>query len=135
MLLELTWASFATRAVLARRLLRVIRSRLFQGLPGAGGALLSVRNGRRRARGLNPLRARGYQLSGQSAVHLCALLSSLSAGPVLQFERYLFVSPEVAYQRLEHGTFVFAAGERLPAPEAMQIRYPDGRLAYSVITK
>jgi hypothetical protein len=57
------------------------------------------------------------------------------AGPVLQFERYLFVSPKVAYQRLEHGTFVFAAGERLPAPEAMEIRYPDGRLAYSVVTK
>jgi hypothetical protein len=41
----------------------------------------------------------------------------------------------VAYQRLEHGAFVFAAGEKLPAPETMQIRYPDGRPAYSVITK
>jgi hypothetical protein len=57
------------------------------------------------------------------------------AGPVLQFDRYLFVSAEVAYQRLEHGAFVFAAGEKLPVPETMQIRYPDGRPAYSVITK
>ena len=57
------------------------------------------------------------------------------AGPVLQFDRYLFVSPEAAYQRLEHGIFVFAAGEKVPAAASTQIRYPDGRLAYSVITK
>jgi 4-amino-4-deoxy-L-arabinose transferase-like glycosyltransferase len=57
------------------------------------------------------------------------------AGPVLRFDRYLFVPPGVAWQHLDHGVFVFAAGEELPAPAAMQIRYPDGRLAYSVVTK
>jgi 4-amino-4-deoxy-L-arabinose transferase-like glycosyltransferase len=57
------------------------------------------------------------------------------AGPVLRFDRYLFVPPGVAWQHLDHGTFVFASGEELPAPAAMQVRYPDGRLAYSIVTK
>jgi hypothetical protein len=70
MLLELTWASFATRAVVARLLLRVIRPRSFSTEWKTSCARP------------NPLRARGYQLSGQSAVHLCALPSSLSADPI-----------------------------------------------------
>jgi len=57
------------------------------------------------------------------------------AGPVLRFDRYLFVSPEFAYPRLAHGTFVYAAGEKLPVPGGLQILYPDGRLAYTVIRK
>lgn len=57
------------------------------------------------------------------------------SGPVVRFDRYLFVSPEFAYSRLDHGTFVFAAAEQLPVSGGFQIRYPDGRLAYTLIRK
>ncbi|HLI78371.1 MAG TPA: hypothetical protein VKV03_00235 [Candidatus Binataceae bacterium] len=60
--------------------------------------------------------------------------SGVSA-PVIRFDRYLFVSPEYAYSRLAHGTFVYSAGEQLPQNGGREIRYPDGGLAYTVIRK
>jgi hypothetical protein len=67
-------------------------------------------------------RLRLWQFSGVSA-------------PVIRFDRYLFVSPEFAYARVEHGTFVFSAGEKLPQTGDLEIHYPDGSLAYTVIRK
>ncbi len=67
-------------------------------------------------------RLRLWQFSGVSA-------------PLIRFDRYLFVSPEFAYARIERGTFVFSAGEKLPQPGDLEIRYPDGSLAYTVIRK
>jgi len=55
--------------------------------------------------------------------------------PVLQFDRYSFVPPNWAYQRLAHGIFVFRGGEETPKPWEVLIRYPDGRVAYQIVVK
>ncbi len=56
-------------------------------------------------------------------------------GDVLAFDRYLFVPPGYAYARMRHGTFVFAAIEPVAAAPAISIRYPDGTVAYNIVSK
>jgi hypothetical protein len=56
-------------------------------------------------------------------------------GPVLRFDRYLFGSPESGYEQLEHGIFIFADADSLPAGPALTVRYPDGKTAYNVVLK
>ena len=66
-------------------------------------------------------------------------------GPVIQsdglfaqvwhFDRYFFEDPELAYQRLAHGAFVFTAWEPPPAAPAFTIHAPSGQIAYRVVVK
>jgi len=56
-------------------------------------------------------------------------------GPVLQFDRYLFVSPQRAYPQLAKGIFVFAGDESTPVPPALSVHYPDGTIAYNIVVK
>jgi 4-amino-4-deoxy-L-arabinose transferase-like glycosyltransferase len=54
---------------------------------------------------------------------------------ILEFDRYLFVKPDWAYAKLDHGIFVFPGNAQTPAPPALAIRYPDGSIAYQVVVK
>ncbi len=60
--------------------------------------------------------------------------AGLSA-PVAAFDHYAFLDPQFAYGKLKHGIFVYPGIEVLPAPAAITVRYPDGRLAFSIIVK
>ncbi len=55
--------------------------------------------------------------------------------PVTGFDRYLLVDPTWAFSLFPHGIFVFAPNEILPMRPALSIRYPDGSVAYNVVTK
>ena len=57
------------------------------------------------------------------------------SAPLIRFDRYLFISPQYGYSRLAHGIFVFSAGEQIPQKGGLEIRYPDGSLAWTVIEK
>ncbi|HXW84834.1 MAG TPA: hypothetical protein VEJ86_10545 [Candidatus Binataceae bacterium] len=56
-------------------------------------------------------------------------------GPVLGFDRYIFVDPQLALSKLAHGLFVLAPNDKLPSAPAESIRYPDGSVAYNVVVK
>jgi len=51
------------------------------------------------------------------------------------FDRYRFQDPSRWFARLDQGIFVFSGDEQPPAPAAVTIRYPDGEIAYQVLTK
>jgi hypothetical protein len=53
---------------------------------------------------------------------------------VAGFDRYSFRDPMVAWNDIPHGIFVFR-GALAPAPPTATIFYPDGSVAYSVISK
>ena len=36
---------------------------------------------------------------------------------------------------MKHGTFVFAGADPIPAPPTFSIRYPDGTVAYNIVSK
>ena len=55
--------------------------------------------------------------------------------PVVAFDHYLFLDPQFAWGKLKHGIFVYPGIEALPAPATATVRYPDGRLAFSIIVK
>ena len=55
-------------------------------------------------------------------------------GRVFAFDRYVFASPASAYG-MEHGTFVFSGVEPVPARPTLSIRYPDGTVAFNIISK
>jgi len=55
--------------------------------------------------------------------------------PVTGFDRYLFFDPNWAFSLFPHGIFVFSTNEPPPAHPAIVIRYPDGSVAYNVVTK
>ncbi len=59
----------------------------------------------------------------------------VAAFNVIAFDRYLFTAPDSAYRAMKHGTFVFAAADPIPAPPTFSIRYPDGTVAYNIISK
>ncbi len=54
---------------------------------------------------------------------------------VIAFDRYIFRAPDLAYPAMKHGTFVFAGADPIPAPPTFSIRYPDGTVAYNIISK
>ncbi len=56
-------------------------------------------------------------------------------GPVLRFSNYIFVFPQQLYSAMARGTFVFSSMEDLPAPPRESIHYPDGRPAFSILSK
>ena len=55
--------------------------------------------------------------------------------PVRQFDRYFFEVPELAYQRLAHGVFVFSGWEFPPGDPVFTMRSPGGRVAYQIVVK
>ncbi len=55
--------------------------------------------------------------------------------PVLRFDRYFFASPELGYEQLDHGIFIFPGWDSPPAEPALTVRYPDGKTAYNVVLK
>ncbi len=55
--------------------------------------------------------------------------------PVLGFDRYLFLNPQYAFQKLAHGTFVFAGWEPTPRTPVWTVRSPNGRIAYQIVVK
>jgi len=55
--------------------------------------------------------------------------------PVTGFDRYMYVDPNWGFSLFEHGIFVFATKEPPPIPPALTIHYPDGSIAYNVVTK
>jgi 4-amino-4-deoxy-L-arabinose transferase-like glycosyltransferase len=55
--------------------------------------------------------------------------------PVLRFGRYVFASPDLAYERLERGIFVFPSSETPPQAPALTVLFPDGSPAYKVAVK
>lgn len=56
-------------------------------------------------------------------------------GPVISFDRYLFLAPQLVYPKLKHGVFVFAGGEIPPAAPVLSVRYPNGRIVYNLVVK
>jgi hypothetical protein len=58
-------------------------------------------------------------------------------GPVVRFSHYYFYPPQIAYQQLSHGIFVFTSRDAVPSvsPAAAVIRYPDGNIAYRIVVK
>jgi len=54
---------------------------------------------------------------------------------VSAFDRYVFASPASAYRKMKHGTFVFSGSEPTPVPPTISIRYPDGTVAYNILSK
>jgi len=54
---------------------------------------------------------------------------------VIAFDRYVFTAPDSAYRAMKHGTFVFAGADPIPAPPTFSIRYPDGTVAYNILSK
>jgi len=54
-------------------------------------------------------------------------------GPVILFDRYLFVDPERLYKRFPHGIFVFRGIDRAPKEPAALICYPDRTVAYQIV--
>jgi len=54
---------------------------------------------------------------------------------VLAFDRYFFANPASSYRGFEHGTFVFAGADPTPIPPRISIRYPDGTIAYNIVSK
>jgi 4-amino-4-deoxy-L-arabinose transferase-like glycosyltransferase len=56
-------------------------------------------------------------------------------GQVLRFGRYVFASPDFAYEHLAHGIFVFAGSEAPPRAPALTVVFPDGSPAYNVVVK
>jgi len=54
---------------------------------------------------------------------------------VFAFDRYVFASPASAYRQMKHGTFVFAGADPTPVPPTFSIRYPDGTVAYKIVSK
>src|SRR5208282_669581 len=54
---------------------------------------------------------------------------------VFAFDRYVFASPASAYRKMKHGTFVFAGADPTPVPPTFSIRYPDGTVAYKIVSK
>ena len=59
----------------------------------------------------------------------------VAALPVLSFDRYVFIPPDSAYRGMEHGTFVFSGADPTPVPPTISIRYPDGTIAYNIVSK
>ena len=59
----------------------------------------------------------------------------VAAFNVYAFDRYVFVTPDSAYRGMEHGTFVFAGADPIPVPPTISIRYPDGTVAYNIVSK
>jgi hypothetical protein len=55
--------------------------------------------------------------------------------PVVRFDRYYFADPQLGYQKLEHGVFVFTGWESTPAKPVYTIRSPSGQVAYQVVVK
>jgi 4-amino-4-deoxy-L-arabinose transferase-like glycosyltransferase len=53
---------------------------------------------------------------------------------VLAFDRYVFVPPGSAYCGMKHGTFVFSGADPIPVPPTISIRYPDGTVAYNIVS-
>jgi hypothetical protein len=51
------------------------------------------------------------------------------------FDRYVFASPASAYREMKNGTFVFSGADPIPAPPTFSIRYPDGTIAYNILSK
>jgi 4-amino-4-deoxy-L-arabinose transferase-like glycosyltransferase len=56
-------------------------------------------------------------------------------GPVLQFGNYVFVYPQQLYPSAARGTFVYSSTEEVPVAARESIYYPDGQLAYSIVSK
>ncbi|MFZ0887387.1 MAG: hypothetical protein WA005_02955 [Candidatus Binataceae bacterium] len=56
-------------------------------------------------------------------------------GTVIAFGRYGFLDLQRNYRRFDHGIFVFRGGDELPKAPAFSVRYPDGRVAYSIVVK
>jgi len=56
-------------------------------------------------------------------------------GPVLSFDRWIFLPPSAIYSRVKRGVFVFSANENTPVPPVMTVRYPDGAVAYNLVVK
>ena len=61
--------------------------------------------------------------------------NSVLFAKVNAFDRYVFQDPIFAYHQYEHGIFVFLGTDKLPAEPTFTIRYPDGSVAYQVLTK
>ena len=59
----------------------------------------------------------------------------VAAFNVYAFDRYVFTPPDSAYRAMNHGTFVFAGADPIPAPPTFSIRYPDGTVAYNIISR
>ena len=59
----------------------------------------------------------------------------VAAFNVYAFDRYVFVMPDSAYRGMEHGTFVFAGADPIPVPPTISIKYPDGTVAYNIVSK
>ncbi len=56
-------------------------------------------------------------------------------GPVLAFDRWIFLPPRAIYPRVKRGVFVFSANEDAPVPPVMTVRYPDRAIAYKLVVK
>jgi len=55
--------------------------------------------------------------------------------PVLGFDRYRFVNPQMAYLRMAHGIFVLTGWELAPTRPVYAIRAPNGSIAYQIVVK
>ena len=54
---------------------------------------------------------------------------------VIHFDNFWFGNPIFAYLRMPRGVFVFPGSENVPGTPSASIKYPDGRVAYSIVVK
>jgi hypothetical protein len=52
-----------------------------------------------------------------------------------RFDHYIFYDTRLAYNKLKHGVFIFSEGETPPTNATAMITYPDGDIAYYLVTK